>query len=262
MAGVMAGSVAAAAVNIPGAASATHVAARVSATAPAAVLPVAAAARAVSGAVAVTGTARVPAMVAVSSTVSSSAVGAPALTREQVLTVRPDDRVIGSMMAPVTIFEYASLTCSHCADFEKETLPRIKKDWIATGKVKYVMRDMPWDNLALGMSKVARCVPANQFEPLMETFYAQQMKIMMAKDPLAEIKNVAKMAGLSEAQVDMCIKDPNLHAKVTAMKDAAFNVLQVRGTPTFFINGTRVDGAVSYKDLKKTIEAEYAKAKR
>lgn len=183
-------------------------------------------------------------------------------TKEQALTVTTDDRVEGSMMAPVTVIEYASLTCSHCADFFKETYPQFRKEWIETGKAKYVLRDMPWDNLALGMAKVVHCVPAPQFSPLVKSFYAQQMKIITASDPLAEIKNVAKMAGLSDAQVDSCIKDPGVHAKVTAVKDVGFNVLQVRGTPTFFINGTVVNGAVPYKDLKKTLDAEYAKAKK
>lgn len=191
----------------------------------------------------------------------SGTVKAP-LTKAQALMISADDRVLGSMMAPVTVIEYASLSCSHCADFEKETFPQIKKEWIDTGKVKYVLRDLPWDDMALGMAKVTRCAPEAQFYPLVETFYAQQMKIFGSKDVLGEIKNVAKMAGMAPDQVEACIKDPDIHAKVVAMKDTGFNVLQVRGTPTFFVNGTVVNGAVPYKDFKKTLDAEYAKMKR
>jgi protein-disulfide isomerase len=195
---------------------------------------------------------------AVSGTVSGT-LAAAVKTPAQVLAVGPDDRVEGSMMAPVTVVEYGSFTCSHCADFSKETYPQVKKDWIDTGKVRYVLRAMPWDNMALGMAKVARCAPAEQYYPLTKTFYAQQMKILGGKDPLAEIKNVARMAGMSEAQVDACIKDPDVHASVNRVKDDAFNILQVRGTPTLFVNGAVVNGAVPYKDLKKVLEAEYAK---
>jgi protein-disulfide isomerase len=180
----------------------------------------------------------------------------------QPLDIQPNDRVLGSMTAPVTMIEYASLTCSHCADFERETLPQVKKEWIETGKVKYVLRDLPWDNLALGMAKIARCAPPAQFEPLVEAFFAGQATIVMSNDPLGEIKKVAAQAGFSSEQVDGCIRDVALHAQITGSKEIARTKLGVTGTPALFINGTKLDGAVPYKDLKKTLEAEYAKAKK
>jgi len=164
------------------------------------------------------------------------------------------------MMAPVTIVEYASLTCSHCADFSTGTMPQVRKEWISTGKAKYVLRDLPWDDLALGMAKITRCVPPEQFKPLVESFFAHQLDIMKSSQPLEEIKKVTRMAGMSDAQVDACIKDAALHAQVMAGKDTAFNKLGVRGTPAIFINGTLVSGAVPYNDLKKTLDEAYAKA--
>lgn len=178
----------------------------------------------------------------------------------QPLDIQPNDRVVGAMTAPVTMIEYASLTCSHCADFATQTMPKVKEEWIKTGKVKYVLRDLPWDNLALGMAKVARCAPAEQFEPLAEAFFADQTSILMGSNPLQEIKKVAATAGMSSDQVDTCIKDAKLHAQILGSKEIALTKLGVTGTPGIFVNGTKVEGFVEYKDFKKTLEAEYAKA--
>lgn len=176
------------------------------------------------------------------------------------LDIQPNDRVVGAMTAPVTMIEYASMTCSHCADFATQTMPKVKEEWIKTGKLKYVLRDLPWDNLALGMAKVARCAPAEQFEPLAEAFFADQTDIIMGSNPLQEIKKVAASAGMSGDQVDSCIKDVNLHAQVLGSKEIALTKLGVKGTPGIFVNGTKIEGFVPYADLKKTLDAEYAKA--
>jgi protein-disulfide isomerase len=176
------------------------------------------------------------------------------------MKVRVGDRVLGGMMAPVTIIEYASLTCSHCADFATKTFPTVKKEWIDSGKVKYVMRDLPWDNMALGMAKVARCAPEAQFYPLVGSFFEGQERIFKGADPMVEIKNIAKLAGMDDARVETCIRDEKMQAEITAGKDEALQKLGVKGTPAFFVNGTRVEGAQSYDDFKKVLKAEYAKA--
>ncbi|NBV54447.1 MAG: hypothetical protein EBR79_01890 [Proteobacteria bacterium] len=183
-------------------------------------------------------------------------------TAAEVLQILPSDRVEGSVMAPLTIIEYASMTCSHCADFAKDTLPQLRKEWIATGKAKFVMRDLAWDNLALGMAKIARCAPAEQFKPLVESFFGGQQKIITSASPLDEIKQITRMAGMDDATVDACVKDAALHAQVLASKNQALEILKVQGTPAIFVNGVKVDGAVAYKDLKKVLDAEYAKVKK
>lgn len=201
----------------------------------------------------------------ISATAAKSPVPAaamPAALALNPLDIADTDRVLGSPMAPVTIVEYASMTCSHCGDFANKTFPQVKKEWIDTGKAKYVLRDLPWDNLALGMSKIARCAPAAQFYPLTEAFFAGQEKIVTGKDPLAEIRKITRTAGMTDEQVDACIKDPAVHAQVTGSKDIAMNRLGVKGTPAFFVNGTRVEGFEGYKDFRKTLDAEYAKVKK
>lgn len=176
------------------------------------------------------------------------------------LDIQPGDRVMGSMMAPVTMIEYASMTCSHCAEFTLKTMPQVKKDWVATGKVKYVLRDLAWDDMAVGITKVARCAPAQQYYGLVEAFFKNQMNIVTSNDPLGEIKNVAAGFGMDGAKVEACVKDADLHERVAASKKTAMEVLGIRGTPTTFVNGVKIDGAAPYEEVKPILEAAYAKA--
>lgn len=176
------------------------------------------------------------------------------------LDIQPGDRVMGSMMAPVTMIEYASMTCSHCAEFTLKTMPQVKKDWVATGKVKYVLRDLAWDDMAVGITKVARCVPPQQYYGIVDAFFKNQMNIITSNDPLAQIKTVAAGFGLNGAQVEACVKDADLHQRVEASKKTAMEVLGIRGTPTTFVNGVKIDGAAPYEEVKKVLETEYAKA--
>lgn len=177
------------------------------------------------------------------------------------LQVQATDRIMGNPAAPITIIEYASLTCSHCRDFHKQTLPTVKKDWIDTGKARYILRDLPWDNLALGMSKVARCAPAQSFYPLVDAFFTSQEAIVTGVDTLGEIKKVARLAGLDGPAVEACVKDGPLHAQILGSKETALKDLGVTGTPTIFVNGIKVDGAVEYKVLEKSLQQAEIAAK-
>ncbi len=183
----------------------------------------------------------------------------PLPSRAEALQLQGDDRVLGRFGAPLTIIEYASMTCHHCAKFKTDTMPAVKRDWIETGKAVYVLRDLPWDNLALGMSAVARCVPPHQFYPMADALFAAQATIVQG-NPLEGINAVAAQAGLNDEAVQECIRRPDLQQQITRSKQIALTVLGVKGTPTIFVNGALVDGAVSYASLKETLEAEYAKA--
>jgi protein-disulfide isomerase len=172
--------------------------------------------------------------------------GALPATAAEALQLQPTDRVLGNFGAPLTVIEYASFTCSHCADFASQTFPQFERDWVNTGKAVYVLRELPWDNLALGMSAVARCVPPEQYYPLAKALFAAQ-KTIVTSEPLTTIKAVAGQTGLSAAQVDTCIGDANLQREVLRNKEIALKVLGVKGTPAFFINGTPLEGAIDYK---------------
>jgi protein-disulfide isomerase len=176
------------------------------------------------------------------------------------LQIQNWDRVMGSMSAPVTFIEYASMTCSHCAEFHQKAIPQLIKEYVETGKVKYVLRDMAWDNMALGMAKLARCAPANQYYPLVKDLFDNQMAIVTSRNPKGEIERVASGYGMDAAKVEACVKDQPLHGLVLAMKDSAMKGLGVQGTPTSFVNGTKIDGGLPWKDVKAVVDAELAKA--
>src|SRR6185437_7801463 len=116
----------------------------------------------------------------------------------------PDDRILGKADAPITIFEYASLTCPHCADFDKETLPQIKTEWIDTGKAKLIFRDFPLDASALKAAIVARCAPPERFYGFIDVLFTQQASWGMGGDPVPSLGRLAKLGGMGEEQFRAC----------------------------------------------------------
>ena len=161
------------------------------------------------------------------------------------LQVQPTDHVLGDPKAPITLIEYASLTCPHCAAFDKEMLPQIKTDWIDTGKAKLVFRDYPLDGSALKAAIVARCAPPERFYGFIDILFAQQASWGLSPDPVPGIARIAKLGGMSEDQVQACLKDDALQNKILAGRLTAEKDYKVESTPTFFINGKRVVGARS-----------------
>jgi protein-disulfide isomerase len=155
----------------------------------------------------------------------------------------PDDRILGKPDAPVTIFEYASLTCPHCAAFEKEILPQIKTEWIDTGKAKLVFRDFPLDGSALKAAIVARCAPPERFYGFIDMLFTQQASWGISADPVPSLGRLAKLGGMGEEQFQACLKDDALQNKILAGRLAAEKEFGVESTPTFFINGKKVVGA-------------------
>jgi protein-disulfide isomerase len=176
------------------------------------------------------------------------------------LEVNADDRVEGKATAPVTIIEYASMTCPHCRDFNNETLPKVEEEWVQTGKARYVLRHLPWDDLAAAEAAVMRCADPAQYYPLAKAYFGAQEAIMKASSPLDEVKQIARFAGLDDASVQSCITDPANHKFITDMRNTAQTTLGVKGTPTFFINGERVDGEQSYDQMRPYLQKAYKKA--
>jgi protein-disulfide isomerase len=169
------------------------------------------------------------------------------------LALTPDDRILGNKDAPVTIVEYASMTCPHCMHFSTDVLPDLKKKWIDTGKVRLVMRDYPLDALALRASMVARCAPADKFYPFTETLFQTQDKWATAKDPKTELQRLALVGGMSKKQFDDCLADKKLEDKIIGSRLAATQKLNVNATPTFFVNGTKFDGEPSVEAFDEVL---------
>lgn len=162
--------------------------------------------------------------------------------------------VHGDPKAKVTVIEYASLTCPHCAHFAENDFPKLKKDYIDTGKVKFVFRDFPLDGLATAGALLARCAPGDRGKMLIDLLFKNQSEwLRNDRPPLDSMRNFAKLAGMSDADVDACLKNQKILSEITDVKEKAETLYKVQSTPTFFVGETMVPGA-DYEALKKAIE--------
>ena len=161
--------------------------------------------------------------------------------------VVPPDMVLGSAEAPVTMIEYSSLTCSHCADFHSQTLPLIKADYIDQGKVKLIYRDYPLDNgAALSAAMVARC-SGDRFFTVIDLLYASQASWAGSSNVASALKSVVAPTGMTGAEVDACLARTDLRAGIQAERIQGLNTYGVTATPTFIINNSqKVEGAMPY----------------
>lgn len=165
------------------------------------------------------------------------------------------DMVLGKPDAPITIIEYASLTCSHCATFHKETLPRIKSEWIETGKAKLIYRDFPFDGWALGAAMLARCSGPDRYFAFLDTLFRTQEQWAGSKNPLEALRGIAKLGGMSEPQFNACINDQQMLQAIQARRMDAEKKLGVDSTPTFFIGDQKISGAQPYAEFDKALKA-------
>ena len=163
------------------------------------------------------------------------------------------DRVLGKDDAPVTVIEYASMTCPHCAHFAETTYPELKKRYIDTGKVRYIFREFPLDPLAAGASMMARCADKDKFYPLIETLFQQQTKWAVEK-PIPQLMAIAKQAGIGEQTFNSCLSDQKMLDAIQAEQKRATDKFGVNSTPTLFINGKKQIGGMSIDDLAKVID--------
>jgi protein-disulfide isomerase len=167
----------------------------------------------------------------------------PPAAAKNALALTPDDRILGRADAPITIVEYASLTCPHCAHFDSDVLPKLVDKWITPGKVKLVLRDYPLDGVAVHAAMIARCAPPERFYGFIDTFFGAQEQWVMASDHDAALARLALLGGMSKDKVTACLADKGLEEKIVGSRLIASQQLGVASTPTFFINGTKFDGA-------------------
>lgn len=171
------------------------------------------------------------------------------------------EKAIGDAKAPVTIIEYASLGCSHCADFHKQTLPLIKKAYIDTGKARMIFREFPLGGPAMAASMIARCGGNAKYFGLIDLFFLTQAKWTAAPNPLLELEKLAKQAGMSSDDVQACTGSDALFRAIQEQQKEGQLKFNVEATPTFNVNGTRIPGAVTFDDFQKVMEAELAKTR-
>jgi protein-disulfide isomerase len=180
--------------------------------------------------------------------------GGAAVPAQAVAAPNPDDKVLGAADAPVTIIEYASLTCPHCATFHSETLPQIKSKYIDTGKVKLVYRDFPFDELGLRAAMTAHCLEPDSYFGFLDVLFRSQDKWSRSNDPIAALKQLARLAGMQDADFDACQKNEAVADRVLQGRIDGQNTHDVRATPTFIINDQKISGAQSFEKMSEIIE--------
>ena len=163
------------------------------------------------------------------------------------------ERALGNPQAKVTIVEYSSLTCPHCAEFHQNVLPQIKAEYIDTGMVRWVFRDFPLDGRAMGAAMIARCVPADRYFGFLDMLFRDQQAWARSTDPLTDLKVRAQLAGLAPADVDACLADKVLLQGIQARAQEAQKQDGIDGTPSFRMNGQKIAPNHTFDEFKAVI---------
>mgnify|MGYP001483222718 FL=1 len=172
------------------------------------------------------------------------------------LDINENDFVIGDENAPVTIIEYASLSCSHCASFHNDTLEPLKKEYIDTGKVRFVFRDFPFNYPALLGSMVLRCIPNDvRYEYMNALFQLQKSWVNKENAKTTqELYKIMQSGGMTKSEFDECISNTNIENEILQGLIAAQNEFKIQSTPSFIINGKLIEGNKSIKDFRQIID--------
>jgi protein-disulfide isomerase len=176
-----------------------------------------------------------------STSASSSLLAAPAASKIDVAAAM-QDHYLGDEKAPVTIIEYASLTCPHCAHFDTTILPDVKKKLLDTGKAKLIFRDFPLDGVALKAAMMTHCVSPLQYYNMVDVIFTKQEFWTKAKDPMEELEKLGSLAGLNAADFKSCTENKDLETAILAVRKNAMDKYNVDSTPNFIFN----DGAEKF----------------
>jgi len=165
-------------------------------------------------------------------------------------------RIEGNTDAKLTMIEYSSLTCPHCAHFHEAILPKLRETYIDTGKMRLEMRDFPLDQYALRAAAMARCAPESRYFPLIDMIFKQQAKWTRTTDPIAALKQIGRLAGISSEQADACMSNEALLDGILKIRLGGQQDHDVNSTPTFVIGSEKVVGAQPFETFQKAIEPQ------
>ncbi|MFM9889480.1 MAG: DsbA family protein [Rickettsiales bacterium] len=181
----------------------------------------------------------------------------PATIDSSLLKARPNDIIVGDNNALVTIVEYSSLTCPHCAHFHADVLPAIKKEYIDSGKVKLIMRHFPLNEPAVKASQLVECVGAQggQRTNFLKALFETQDKWAFAETYLADLKKIALVGGVDSAAFDSCMANKDLETKILNSRREAAEKLGVNATPSFFIDGVKLEKDYSVESFRTALDA-------
>lgn len=169
------------------------------------------------------------------------------------------EMMIGNADAPNTIVEYASATCGHCATFHTDVFPELKTKYVDTGKVRFVFREFPLDNLAVAAFMLARCAGDDRYFPMIGAlFETQKTWAVPGTDAKDKLLLIAKQAGISQEQFDKCLADKELFGKIVEVRQRGHEKFGVDSTPSFFVNGKRLSGDHKLADFEAAIEGKPA----
>jgi protein-disulfide isomerase len=166
------------------------------------------------------------------------------------------ERVLGDPKAPITIIEYSSLGCPHCAKFHKDTLPELKKNYIDTGKAKLIYRDFPLGGGAYAAAMMARCAPPSRYFQFIEVLFKNQDTWARSKNPQQPLARIGKLGGMSQAAFDACLKNEALFQGIRKVQLEGKQKFEVNATPTFIINDEKISGARPYEDFRKILDEQ------
>ena len=164
------------------------------------------------------------------------------------------DIVQGNADAPVTMIEYASMTCTHCAHFHKTTYPTLVKNYVDTGKVKFILREFPLDPIATAAFMLARCSGPDKRTAVVDLLFDTQDSWAFVDQPLEALEGIMKQTGMGKDKFEACLADKTLRDQITAVSKVGFEKFGVNATPTFFVNGTKVTGELNPDTLAKTLD--------
>lgn len=177
------------------------------------------------------------------------------------LKITPDDYSMGKADAPVTVVEYASLTCPHCAHFANDVLPAIKTEFIDTGKVRMIYRDYPLDKIALAASMIARCAGRQRYFGFIGAFFASQASWARDTNPIAALGRIARVGGMSQQEVDACLKNSAIEDAVVKERLEAEKEFGVSATPTLIIGGDKISGGVTIRQFRALVAMKLKNSK-
>jgi protein-disulfide isomerase len=166
----------------------------------------------------------------------------------------PQEHILGDPQAPVTIIEYASLTCPHCAQFHNEVLPQLKERYIEPGKVRMIYRDFPLDQRALTAAALAHCAGPDRYFSFLDVLFQTQASWAQADDYVAGLKRLGKLGGLTEEQMDACLADQELSDGILRTRLEGQNQHQIGSTPSFIIDGQTYAGARDIEEFSTLID--------
>jgi protein-disulfide isomerase len=176
------------------------------------------------------------------------------VSNEELMTPGPlGEKAQGDPKAPVTLIEYAAVTCPHCSDFFLHQFPEIKSKYIDTGKVHFIFREFALNALDVAGFMLARCAGDNQFFPIVDTLFEKQREWVVQK-PLEPLMAIAKQAGFTQQSFEECLKNQKVEDGIKWVRDRAAEKFGVSGTPTFFVNGKKFTGNPTAAEIGKEIE--------